>query len=977
MRRRPKHARRRNRGQKPRDRQNGPAQPAALETQGADKPGVSDRSVGGSGSDGAGESGDDAASTASLGSVLGPLPTWAIAAIAGAWAGELAAAIVSGSIGITVAFTATAAGLFICFVTVWRVRSTDRAQPVGAGIGVGTIFAVALVCLGAVMLRIDTTDRGMLPRLAEQGGEVTVTGTVTSEPSPIQTGWQVLLTVDTVDGVATRERAALTLDDESPPLGSRWNARVTARPLPEGGYGDWLARQHAAVMLDVNSWEQAAEPGVLAAASETVRDRVRQAATRHLDDRTGGLLVGLVTGDTRLLPEDDQEAMQRVSLTHLTAVSGAHLAIVLAGVYGLATLLRASVRGRWIAVALVVPWFAFVTRFEPSILRAGTMTMLLLLVGIRGVRPESRHALCGAVLLLVLLDPRLAGSLGLLLSATATAGVLMIAPRVRERLPRRIPKRIADLSSITVGAQIAVVPVILVTFGELELSSIPANMIAVPAAAAAAAISFVSSILALIHVELGAIGFAAAGPGSQIVLQVAHGLAGVGTVIEVARPATVVALLGACMWVLAPQKSRSGRWALIVAVVAFTASWVPSVTGRMPVDAFTVTAIDVGQGDAYLLESPGARVLFDAGEDDQAARWLERNGRSHLDLVVVSHPHLDHVGGVPDVLASVSVDALWAAPLPAELPEIDQMYALAAETDVPVRAPSAGEVAVVGDLQIEVVHPPPGRPYRYARSELNESSYVLRVHGPGGGRVLLTGDIELAAQADLLAGDHTRLNAEVFSVPHHGAGTTDPQFLAAIDGQIGLIGVGEDNRYGHPHPEIMKALNEQGVQVHRTDLDGTVRVPVPTQVPLDATATGQVEIAASLVTDTPVSGTHGGRSAAQRSRIGVYAERTVGEDDAPNAHGACCAARARPVGRAPPGRDRDTHPPAEPDQRTCVRSGRDQHAGARSGRGRDAGVSARHDRNAHAAHAARAVVSCGRVRAVGGPCFAVRVGTCG
>jgi competence protein ComEC len=782
--------------------------------------------------------------TAPLGAVLGPLPAWAVAAVAGSLAGEWAGVRITSSTsagtagtgsvwGATALAAAALAALALLERAVHAHRRGRHGLPAGAGIAAALVVAVA--CGGGVVLRVATTSMGLLPELSDRGGQVELLATVVAEPRPIATGWHVLVRVDEVDGVPTRERAALTLEADPPPLGTRWAARSSARPLPEGGYGGWLARQHAVVVLDPVTWEAAGPAGRLASASEGVRERVRQAATRYLDVRAGGLLVGFVTGDRRLLPEADQEAMRATGLTHLTAVSGSNVAIVIAGVLAVATMFRVAARGRRVAVLLILPWFAFVTRFEPSVLRAGTMAVLLLLAGSRGQVRDARHGLAGAVLLLVLIDPRLAGSLGLLLSAVATAGVLVVAPLVRGRLPGRMPRRLAELSSITIGAQVAVVPIVLLTFGEIGLATIPANLIAVPAAAIAATLAFVGTALAIVHVELGAPLFALAGPPTRIVLAAAHGFAGLGGVVEVDRPATVVALLAACGWVITRRGRVAARATAAVAMVAVLVAGAPLVTGRLPAAGFTVTAIDVGQGDAFLVETPGARVLIDAGEDDRAARWLRQNGRARLDLVVATHPHLDHVGGVPEVLRTVQVDALWAAPVPTELPESAETFALAATMGIPVRAPAAGQRVTIGDLTVEVLGPTPGRPYRFAGSELNESSYVLRLHHDGR-RVLITGDIEGEAQTDLLTRGAEQLRAELFTVPHHGSRSTDPAFLTAVGARVGLISAGRENRHGHPHPEIVDTLRAGGVTVRRTDLDGTFTVEVPFAVPVEGAA---------------------------------------------------------------------------------------------------------------------------------------------
>ncbi|TVP68150.1 MAG: DNA internalization-related competence protein ComEC/Rec2 [Nitriliruptor sp.] len=775
---------------------------------------------------------------APLGDVLGPLPLWAVVAVGVGGsvgrgsAGEGPRAAVARSLPALTTELVSPPGAGLLVATIGAVtllvlahRGRGRDQ-LGIGVGVLALVVVAATVSGGVALRDEAARAGVLTRLAATGGLLPVELTVVTEPRPIARGWHVLARVDEVAGTAVRERVALVLEEEPPALGERWRATASARPLPDGGYGVWLAQQHARVVLDVEGIERLGPGGPAARSTEWLRSRVRQAATRHLDARTGGLLVGFVTGDTRLLPAEDREAMQATSLTHLTAVSGTNVAIVIGGVLGLAGLLRAPPVVRRTAVAAVVPWFAFLTRFEPSVLRAGSMALLLLLAGVRGHVRDARHALAVAVLLLVLLDPRLAASLGLLLSATATAGVLLVAPVVRDRLPARIPRRVATLVGVTVGAQVAVLPVLLATFGELALVSVPANLLAVPAAVVAATLSFVATALAVVHVELAAWGFALAGPGARTVLLVAEHLSGRGAAIDVARPLTVVAAAAGLLWLLASTRGVARRVGAAVTVLALLLAGLPAVTGSLRPAGLTITAIDVGQGDAFLVESPAARVLVDAGEDGTAARWLRQHGRRQLDLVVVTHPHLDHVGGVPEVLRRIRVGAVWALPLPTELPEAAEVWRVAAARGVPVRAPSRSTTVQLADLTIEVLHPPPGRPYRFARSELNESSLVLRFDH-GGARLLTTGDIELEAQRDLLASDRQRLRAEVLTVPHHGAGTTDPAFLAAVAPQVAIISAGEDNRHGHPHADTLAALDALGAQVRRTDSEGTVTVRVP------------------------------------------------------------------------------------------------------------------------------------------------------
>jgi len=710
-------------------------------------------------------------------------------------------------------------------IAVLAIRGRSRDH-LGVWVGVVAVSVVAAASVGGVLLRTDAAGFGRLAALSASGGVAEVEVAVVAEPRPIASGWQVLGRVERIDGVAVRERVAWTLPSDPPALGERISALVSARPLPDDGYGRWLAQQHARVVLDVHRSSPLAEAGPAARGTEWLRERVRTAATRHLDDRVAGLLVGLVIGDTRLLPAEDREAMRATALGHLTAVSGTHVAIVLAGVVGLAGLLRLPVGPRRLMIAVIVPWFAFLTRFQPSVLRAGAMALLLLLASTRGHVRDPRHALAAVVLALVLLDPLLAGSVGLLLSATATAGVLVLAPILVERFRGRLPRRVTELVAVTVGAQLAVLPVLLLAFGSVRLASVPANLIAVPVAIVAAGLAFLGTALAVVSVELAAAGFLVAGLPAWVVLWVAQRFSTLGGTVEVVRPSTVVAALAVGTLVLLGRRARARPIVAVLAAVAVVVAAWPTVVGPSPPQGLRLTAIDVGQGDAFLVESPEARILVDAGEDDTALRWLQRTGRRHIDLVVVSHPHLDHVGGVPAILGALDVGVVWAAPIPTELPAAVDVRHAAAAAGVPIRAPVRGETVTLGDLEISVLHPPPGRPYRHADSELNESSYVLRVR-LGDRRVLLAGEVEDSGQAALLASSPELLAAEVLAVPHHGSATTSRALLAAVAPRIAVISVGADNRYGHPHADVIDWLTRARAEVRRTDREGTVTVDVP------------------------------------------------------------------------------------------------------------------------------------------------------
>jgi len=248
---------------------------------------------------------------------------------------------------------------------------------------------------------------------------------------------------------------------------------------------------------------------------------------------------------------------------------------------------------------------------------------------------------------------------------------------------------------------------------------------------------------------------------------------------------------------------------------------------------FTLTALDVGQGDAILLETPKARVLVDGGADATASRHLAARRIRRLDLVIATHGDLDHVGGLPDVLGDVEVGELWLHPSPVGKAAVDRLVGAARTAGVPIRGPLAGAVLRVGDLTLEVLAPWPALLEGVGEDASNDASIVVRASA-GGAAVLLGGDSGAAVHARLLSAAAERLRAEVLVLPHHGSSTSDLRLIAAVAPTVAVVSAGWDNPYGHPHREVVAELARLGIPLRRTDEEGTVTVRLPTRLPAAA-----------------------------------------------------------------------------------------------------------------------------------------------
>jgi competence protein ComEC len=498
------------------------------------------------------------------------------------------------------------------------------------------------------------------------------------------------------------------------------------------------------------------------------------------------------------------------------------LAIVIGGVLWACRWLGLGRRLAPLVAGVAVAAFVIVARPEPSVLRATVMGMIGLLAMLTGRQRQGLPALCAAVLLLVLIDPSLARSYGFALSVLATAGLLVLAPVWRERLRRRMPGFAADALAVAGAAEVAVAPVLVMLSGEVGLVSVAANLLAAPAVAPATLLGAIAGLTAPFAL-----------PVARVVVWPA-GLA-VGWIVWVARTASglpyavvpwpgggwgVLTLIvaGGCAAVVLRWRRARILGAAAMAGVLIAVIGLRLLAAGWPPPGWVFVACDVGQGDGLVLSAgPGQAVVIDAGPDPALMdACLTRLRVRDVPLLVLSHPHADHVDGVGGVRHGRKVGTVVTTPRTSGR-EARFVSGLAG------RAATAGQRWSVGDLTLEVLGPLTDGPrllYDDDGTTVNNASVVMVARRPGFG-VLLPGDVETEAQRALVA---SVPHVQVLKVPHHGSRSQDPAFLAAAHAGISIVSVGRDNDYGHPAPATIAMLQRLGTHVYRTDLSGDIAV---------------------------------------------------------------------------------------------------------------------------------------------------------
>ena len=575
----------------------------------------------------------------------------------------------------------------------------------------------------------------------------------------------------------------------------------------------------AAVILVRGPPEAIGRPPVWQRAAEAVRAALRR-ATDGLPAAERGVLPGMVTGDTSRMNSDLDQAFKDAGLSHLLVVSGENLAIVCGAVSGLCRFAGLGRRASAILAGGSVVAFVLVARPDPSVLRAAVMGAIGLLALYTGRQKQGLPVLCGAVLILVLVDPELARSYGFILSVCATAGLLLIAPRIEERLARRLPHRIAEVLAIAIGAELACAPVVVMLSGQICLVAVPANLLAEPAVVPATLLGALAAPLALVALPLAKLLVWPAGLAVAWIIGIARVAAAVpyGSVPWPDGLAGGALLAGAiAVAALVVRQARVRRIAAaVVAGVAVTALVAKFWLLGWPPKGWFMVVCDVGQGDGIVLSTgmPHRAVVVDAGPDPSLIdRCLSDLGIRTVQLLVLTHPHADHIGGVPGLRRGRKVEAALVSPLSAGeearvLAEVPRVH------DIPAR---------LGDLSLTMLWPPDAGATVSTRDPgtmVNNASVVLLARWPGLS-ALLPGDVETEAQQGL-ADQIPQVN--VLKVPHHGSNRQDPGFLGATRAAVAITSVGAHNDYGHPAAWTLGILDRLGMRVYRTDRDGDVAV---------------------------------------------------------------------------------------------------------------------------------------------------------
>ena len=732
-------------------------------------------------------------------------------------------------------------------------------------------IALTLLCMaiGATKFAFDSQRSVVNESWLEQ--PVTVSGVISGVPTVLGTRTRFLLDVDdlVLDGerhsvsqtaLVTLQLTAKDTTDRRVTYGNIITLHGTlSRPSAERNPGDFSARQYyeangIPMMMFVKGVDQMAISDsaggwwIMRTIVVPARQFMIDLIGRTIGGEEGEFLKGLLLGERSGISADVKQAFINSGVAHVLAVSGSNVAVVAAFIFFLLEFLRLPKRARVVATCFGLVFYMLLTGSQPPVVRATVMALVLLLAGLAQEKSNAYNSLGLAALIILGVDARQLYDVGFQLSFVAVLSIMYMYPKANAWINRidgrtflrRAVVWVLRVCAVSLVATLGTLPLTAIYFGKVSIIGILANIIVIPAVGLSVVLGFVSALAGVFSIWLAEV-YAAVNlavlSGTLLVAKVAGGLSF--AFIDTLRFTAVDAIpfyvaLAILLHLGNPVAVR--RFIIPLLVALNIAVFVPPPAAHAATsDRMRISVIDVGQGDAILVEFPdGTTMLVDAGpkalQFDAGERivvpFLKRRNISTIDLLVVSHPHSDHIGGVPAILESFDVKRVIDSGQPIRSQIYSHYLTDVANEECEFGSTIAGtRIDAPANARLYVLSPMShfvDADTTHKHPNLNNTSVVLKMQY-GNISLLLVGDAEKEVERDMVTVYGDFLRSTMLKVGHHGSNTSSTEdFLNAVKPEIALISVGRNNKFRHPSPAVLQRLEQLPATISRTDEDGAL-----------------------------------------------------------------------------------------------------------------------------------------------------------
>lgn len=575
---------------------------------------------------------------------------------------------------------------------------------------------------------------------------------------------------------------------------------------------------------------------------------------QNLSNETSKLLSGILIGNKNNLQKEIQEDFRNSSLSHVLAISGMHVSYIMLGITFVINKMKFNKKISKIITIFILLFFIILTGKTASVTRACFMSSYIILASLFHKKAHVLASISISLLIILIINPYLILDIGLQLSYGGTIGIVLIYPILKKlkkkkedknskfkKIIHKVKEKILDIILITISANLVIFPIVLFHYNTISFTFIISNLLISPIIGIIIILGFISVFASYIISPISKVMFLILQTFLNLLIKIAHFCAELPfSKVYFPTPKIYVIIIyyvflifiilerNKIIVIKKINKKIIIIFVIIIIILNLILNFIPKT--------FTISFIDVGQGDSMLISTPkGKKILIDGGgsRDEESFNigkqtlipYLLNKGITKLDYILISHFDSDHVGGILSVLEELKVEKVIICEQE-ENENYRRFKEIVKNKKIKVYVVKKGDnVKIEENILLNILWP---KDEKIKENAINNNSIVAKLNYKSFS-ILLTGDIEKIAENEILKEyeNSNILNANILKVAHHGSKSSSiNEFLEKVKPQIALIGVGEENTFGHPNEGVLKRLENINTKIYRTDKKGEITIKI-------------------------------------------------------------------------------------------------------------------------------------------------------
>lgn len=563
-----------------------------------------------------------------------------------------------------------------------------------------------------------------------------------------------------------------------------------------------------------------------------IQKYIRDTINGTLTDEEGNLLLAILLGDKDKLSEDIQESFKTSNLSHMLAVSGAHVSYIILGLtYVLQNSIIGKKNGKIVCIIFLL-FFMAITNFTPSVTRACIMAVLTLFSGIIYRKSDVYTNISVAALITLIFNPYNLLDLGFQLSYGGTIGIIIFIKRIQEKKSNsKVINYIKQMALVSIYANIIIIPIMMYHFNTVSFTFIISNIMASPILGIIVITGFLFIIASITVKPLTRLIAIFIKPILSILIkisQICSKLPFSNILVVTPYMFNVISYYAIILYCIKSKKNNKCKIIICLLIVLILINFIIYIFPQK----LRIFFIDVGQGDSTLIITPDKKTVlidgggsdsFDVGEKVLLPYLLDRRILK-IDYVLISHFDTDHCGGILTIMEKVKVKNIIISEQAEHSENYERFKKLMIHKKIRLIEVKKGDKIKIGRYSEFKILFPTSR--LLSENPLNNNSIVAQFNY-NNFKMLFTGDIEKLAEQQILKTEKAEIRADILKVAHHGSKTSSiPEFIKAVRPKIALIGVGKNNTFGHPNQQTIKNLENIKCRIYRTDLQGEIIIKI-------------------------------------------------------------------------------------------------------------------------------------------------------